>query len=205
MSPTSAPHDPQSMDATKAKNLDTTTNTNKQIEDLYKLIDGIKIATFTTRARDGSLVSRPMATRERIEGGPDIVFVTNNQSHKLDDLSYDNHVNVAYSKGQNWVSVSGTASLVNDRTKIKELYKPDLKAWFGDLGDGVHTGGPEDPRITLLYITADSVHYQLQDKSTPTVLFEVVKGAVTGALPETGPIRELGTSELNHARNIATQ
>ena len=27
-------------------------------------------------------------------------------------------------------------------------------AWFGDLKDGVHTGGPEDPRMKLIEIKA---------------------------------------------------
>lgn len=193
------------IDATKAKNLDNTTPTSKQIDELYKLIDGINIATFTTRARDGQLVSRPMATRSRLNNGPDLYFVTNNQSHKLDDLEHDNHVNVAYynPKSSSWVSVSGTAKIVNDREKIKELYKPDLKAWFGDAGDGVHTGGPEDPRMSLIFVTAESVHYQYQDKSTPTVLFEVIKGAVTGSVAKVGQHRELGQQELQQARTQA--
>ena len=44
------------------------TTTDKKIDELYKLIDGIEIAMFTTRRTDGALVSRPMANQERISG-----------------------------------------------------------------------------------------------------------------------------------------
>jgi hypothetical protein len=31
------------------------------------------------------------------------------------------------------------------------------KAWFGDLGDGVHKGDENDPRISLIEVTPDEV------------------------------------------------
>ena len=40
--------------------------TQKKLEELDKLIEGIETAMFTTRRHDGHLVSRPMATQERI-------------------------------------------------------------------------------------------------------------------------------------------
>ncbi|MDB4870708.1 MAG: pyridoxamine 5-phosphate oxidase-related FMN-binding protein, partial [Gemmatimonadales bacterium] len=48
---------------------------SKKIDELYDLIEGIETAMFTTRRADGLLVSRPMATQERIEGA-DLFFVT---------------------------------------------------------------------------------------------------------------------------------
>jgi hypothetical protein len=47
-------------------------------------------------------------------------------------------------KGE-WVSISGNAELSNDREKVHKYYSPTLKAWLGDLGDGTHDGGPNDP------------------------------------------------------------
>ena len=51
-------------------------------------------AMFTTRRPNGQLVSRPMATQSRIEG-TDLWFVTNVDTHKLDELALDPHVNCA--------------------------------------------------------------------------------------------------------------
>ncbi|KAI8591590.1 putative bli-3 protein [Geranomyces variabilis] len=187
--------------STKARNLDETSSNEQQIAELYKLIDGIETAMLTTRNSNGQLVSRAMQTRQRVAGA-DIWFVTNIKSHKLDDLHFDPNVNVAYYKPStsDWVSVSGTATISQDKAKIAELYQPDLKAWFGDLGDGIHNGEVNDPRIALVFVKAESVHYQMQNKSTPRVLFEIVRGSLTGERPAVGPLRELGASELSTAR-----
>ncbi|KAJ3001134.1 hypothetical protein HKX48_003037 [Thoreauomyces humboldtii] len=194
-----APHTVASDAAGHAK--DNNVSNEHKTAELYKLIDGIETAMLTTRAKDGSLVSRAMQTRKR-QNGVDIWFVTNKQSHKLNDLEFDNHVNVAYyrANSSDWVSVSGIAEIVTDQAKIEELYAPDLKAWMGDLGDGVHDGGPRDPRIALLFIRATSAHFQLQDKTGPRVLFEVVRGAMTGERPVPGHPREMGQAELETAR-----
>ena len=66
--------------------------TSKKIDELYDLIDGIETAMFTTRRPNGQLVSRPMQTQDRIEGC-DLWFVTDAETHKLDDLALDPHVN----------------------------------------------------------------------------------------------------------------
>ncbi len=45
----------------------------------------IEIAMVTTRRPDGRLVSRPIATQTQAEGS-DLWFVTNIESHKMDEL-----------------------------------------------------------------------------------------------------------------------
>jgi general stress protein 26 len=170
--------------------------TEKKLDDLYKLIDGMDIAMFTTRRADGHLVSRPMATQERVTG-TDLWFVTDVSSHKLDELERDPHVNLAYynMKSREWVSVSGTAVISQDRNMIRELYKPDWKAWFGDQG-GARDGGPDDPRLALVLVEAHSVEYLVTTKPYPVVLFEVAKGIVTGTPPKVGEQRSLSEREL---------
>ncbi len=115
---------------------------DKKLADLYDLIEGIEIAMFTTRRPDGRLVSRPMATQTQAEGS-DLWFVTNIESNKLDELEFDPQVNLAYyrDRTREWVSVSGTAAISQDRRAIHELYRKDWKAWFGDEG-GERDGGP---------------------------------------------------------------
>ena len=102
---------------------------SKKIEDLYKLIEGIEIAMMTTRREDGLLVSRPMATQARASGA-DLWFATDIETHKMDELETDSHVNISYlnHKSMEWVSVSGTGRVVRDRSKVRELWRPDWKA-----------------------------------------------------------------------------
>jgi general stress protein 26 len=171
-------------------------STDKKLDELYELIDGIEIAMFTTRRADGNLVSRPMATQERVTGA-DLWFVTDISSHKLDELRTDPHVNLAYYhvKSREWVSVAGIAEVTQDRNLIKELYKPDWKAWFGDQG-GEMNGGPDDPRLALISVEAQSVEYMKVNKPRPVVLFEVAKSMVTGTPPKVGEERTLTDREL---------
>jgi general stress protein 26 len=169
---------------------------DKKLEDLYDLIEGIGIAMFTTRRPDGHLVSRPMATQSQAQG-TDLWFVTDIESHKLDELDQDPHVNLAYYRDgtREWVSVSGTALVSLDRRAIRELYRPDWKAWFGDQG-GERDGGPDDPRIALILVEVHSVTYLKVDKPRPVVLFEVAKAMVTGTPPNVGEQRTVSEGEL---------
>ena len=169
---------------------------DKKIEDLYHLIDGIEIAMFTTRRPDGHLVSRAMATQTQAEG-TDLWFVTDIESNKLDELGFDPHVNLSYYRdgSREWVSVSGTAMVSQDRMAIHELYQPDWKAWFGDEG-GERNGGPDDPRLALILVEVHSVSYLKVDKPKPLVLFELVKGMVTGTPPNIGKQREVSGEDV---------
>lgn len=183
-------------DKTVAKNTDDAVPTEKKLDDLYDLIDGIEVAMFTTRREDGHLVSRPMQTQERTVG-LDLWFMTNIDTHKLDDLMSDPHVNLAYYKDRSreWVSVSGLATVSTDRELVRELYKPDWKAWLGDEG-GDRDGSANDPRIALILVDAESVTYMKVTKPKPVVLFEVARAMVTGSPPKVGSVRTVTEREL---------
>jgi len=171
-------------------------NSHKKLEELDKLIEGIETAMFTTRRADGHLVSRPMATQKRI-ADVDLWFVTDAETHKLDELATDPHVCCSYydSKSREWVSVSGVAHVSKNRKRIRDLYEPDWKVWFSDDG-GNRNGGPDDPRIALIFVDADSVIYMKNDKPRPVVLWEAIKGMVTGNRPDVREVRHIGAGEL---------
>lgn len=83
--------------------------------------------------------------------------MTSVDSGKLDDLIADPQVNLAYYKdsSREYVSISGLAHVTQDKALIHQLYKPDWKAWLGDEG-GDRNGGPDDPRIALIEVKANS-------------------------------------------------
>jgi general stress protein 26 len=176
--------------------LDTEVPVRKKIEDLYKLVEGIEVAMVTTRRKDGMLVTRPMATQETQEG-IDFWFVTDIDSAKVDELEADPNVSLAYfnTKSWEWVSVSGRARIQQNRAMIRDLYKQDWKAWFGDEG-GERDGGPDDPRIALMLVDAQSVIYGKNNKPKPLALFEIAKGLVTGAEPDIQDVRHVNRGEL---------
>ena len=171
------------------------TPTGKKLDELYALIDQMEIALMTTRRPDGMLVTRPMATQDR---GPlaDLWFVTSIETHKIDELEADPNVSLGYydSGSREWVSVSGTASITQDRARIHELYAPDWKLWFSDEG-GERDGGPDDPRLALILVDTRSVVY-MKANSKPRVLFEIARAFATGQAPELGREERLSREEL---------
>jgi general stress protein 26 len=164
---------------------------DSEIEKFYAEIESIETAMMTTRRRDGHLRSRAMANQKRAPGA-DLWFVTRDGSAKLADITSDPHINLSYYRDGNreWVSVSGTAVISRDRETIHKLYAPDWKVWFGDEGDPRH-GTPDDPRIVLIGVTAHAAEFLEVNKSTPRLLFEFVKGWVTGNELELGEMHHL--------------
>jgi general stress protein 26 len=166
------------------------------VDELRSLVEDIQTAMMTTRRADGHLVSRPMAVQVEAPGA-DFWFVTERSSPKLDELRADPHVNLAFYKDRTreWVSVSGTAVLTDDRATIQKLYRPDWKVWFADEG-GANDGSANDPRLFLIGVKAVSAHFMTVDKPQVMVLFELVKGMVTGKAPEIGEEHAVSGAEI---------
>jgi general stress protein 26 len=165
-----------------------------ELEKLYTHIEDIEIAMMTTRRADGHLQSRAMATQKRAEGA-DLWFVTLEDTSKVHDITADPHVNLAYYKDRTreWISVSGIASINRDREKIHELWAPDWKAWFPKESDPRH-GTKDDPRMVLIAVDVHAAVFLEVNKPQPVVLFELVKGWVTGSMPELGEMHHVGDS-----------
>jgi general stress protein 26 len=162
-----------------------------ELETFYRLIDQIAVAMMTTRRPDGHLESRAMANQKQADGA-DLWFVTAEGSGKLRDIAHDPHVNLAYYKtgSYEWVSASGVARVSKDRSKIQELYEPDWRAWFGDDGD-TRYGTADDPRMVLIGIDVHAAVFLEVNKPKPVVLFELVKGWLTGERAEAGETHRL--------------
>jgi len=173
----------------------------KKLQQFYDMVEDIETAMFTTRRRDGHLVSRPMANQVAANGA-DLWFVTSRDASKLADLEHDSHVNLSYYKDRTreWVSVSGIAKISTNRRKIQELYRPDWKIWFGDQG-GEKDGTADDPRMVLIGVDIEAATFMEVTKPQPVVLFELVKGLVTGKAPELGETQVLTKAEASSGTN----
>jgi general stress protein 26 len=162
-----------------------------ELEKLYEHVDDIEIAMMTTRRPDGHLQSRAMATQKRADGA-DLWFVTLEGAQKLRDIAADPHINLSYYKDRTreWVSVSAIASTTRDRQKIHELYAPDWKAWFPAEGDPRH-GTADDPRMVLIAVDVHAAAFFEVNKPQPVVLYEVLKGFLTGSTPDVGEMHHI--------------
>jgi len=145
----------------------------ESVKKLGALIKDIQMAMLTTIDDDGSLRSRPMATQQAEFDGT-LWFFTRAEAPKVDEVRQDRRVNVSYAepKGQRYVSVSGTAELVRDPAKNKELWNPLLKAWFPK--------GLEDPELALIKVSVEKAEYWDSHSSTMVHLIGYLKAAATG-------------------------
>lgn len=163
----------------------TATTKQEKMQEFQELVDGFDLAMLVTDD-DGVIVSRMMATQKR-RPGVDMWFVCTASDEKVSEIMQHPEVNVSYvnNSSRDWVSVSGTATINKDRALIRELYKPDWKAWFPDEG-GEMNGGPDDPRITLIDVDAHRVTYFNNKDSKPVALFKVLRAMATGNPPDFG-------------------
>ncbi|MGG1611703.1 pyridoxamine 5'-phosphate oxidase family protein [Paenibacillus phoenicis] len=118
------------------------------VETVRKLIKGIDIAMLTTVTKEG-LVARPMITQE-VEFDGDLWFLTKEETDKYSQLKDHPHVNVSY-VGDSYVSVRGTAEVVNDREKIKQF-------WNAAYAKFLHTTS-DDPNLVLIKVKAEAAEY----------------------------------------------
>ncbi|KFA60514.1 hypothetical protein S40285_07880 [Stachybotrys chlorohalonatus IBT 40285] len=189
-------------DPYKAANADSV-DTKTKIDDLVEFIQRCKFGMMTTHeAATSNLVSRCMALAATETGGLDLLFHTNTESGKTNDLSSDPHVNISFlnSSGE-WASVSGQTSIITDRSLVKQHYTPTLKAWLGDLGDGVHDGSENDPRIGIIRVKTTTAVYAITGKNILGRVAEIAQGAVTGQPASVNKLREISDSEVKEWRS----
>jgi len=189
-------------DPYKEKNLENPSLKDK-VEDLITFMDKCKFCMMTTRIESsGLLVSRCMALAAKEGNGVDLVFHSNTESGKTDDLASDSDINIGFlnSSGE-WASISGKASVDTDRADVKKYYSPALKAWIGDLGDGVHDGGPDDPRICIIRVKTVTAQYAISKRTMIGGLVEVAKGVATGESPSVNKLRHLDEAEVAQWRS----
>lgn len=122
-------------------------------DELRRLMKGIDIAMFTTLGENGFPVSRPLSTQDVEFDGRLLWFFVRKNSAKVTEIQRYPRVNVAYSsKDKNvYLSVAGSADIVEDRAKIDEFWNDALKAFFPK--------GPNDPNLVLVRVTVHSVEY----------------------------------------------
>ncbi len=145
---------------------------------LWKMIKGIKFAMFTTRHGNGHLHSRPMTTQNKaLDADESLWFFMSKHSDPVDDLKKDPVVNLVYAdtSEDTYVSVSGTAALIEDQAKKEQLWSKMAEAWF--------PGGPTDPDLALIQVRIVHANYWDVKESKVVQLYEMAKAVVTGKPP----------------------
>ncbi|KAK3113403.1 hypothetical protein LTR53_009337 [Teratosphaeriaceae sp. CCFEE 6253] len=190
-------------DPTVAKQYDSESSSEKKFEDFYAITDKLKIGLMGTLREGTGPVHRSMAVAKRT--GPDFLFLSNAHSQKFNDIEKNpGAVTLTFqnSSNQDWVSITGeVVTSSNDDPRIKEVWSKAAAAWFGDLGDGIHTGKPEDPRMKLIEVKSKYISYWKATVGALGFGKEMVGAMVTGGVPKTGDLREMKEDEISQARS----
>jgi general stress protein 26 len=116
-------------------------------EHLHDLLTAFDHGMLVTRANTGGLRARPMAVAE-IDSTGDLWFATSGHSGKIDDVQFDPQVCVTFQDDGRYLSLTGEAQFVDDRPRIKQLWREAWRPWFPQ--------GEEDPALVLLRISLNS-------------------------------------------------
>ena len=104
-------------------------------------------------------------------------FFMSKRGEPVADLAADPVVNVGYADpgSDRYVSVSGTAAVVDDLAKKKQLWTKMADAWF--------PGGAADPDLALVQVKIIHAHYWDVHDNKLVQLFHIAKAALTGKPP----------------------
>ena len=141
---------------------------------LRGMIDKAKVAMLATLDPAQELRSRPLHT-ERVDEDGTLWFIVAADAPKVGEIySHSGKVCVSYSdpERQNYVSLTGTAQLVDDPGRKAELWSSIAEAWF--------PGGKDDPAIGLLRVQPEHGEYWDGPSSAAGQIFALAKAALTG-------------------------
>lgn len=145
----------------------------QKVWDLANKISVAMIASWDGKA----LHARPMSAHIAQDENT-FYFLTDKTDKKTQDLKHYPTVCMAFGDASDfkYVSITGEASVTDDRAKIKELWSVWAKAWWDS---------PDDPNICVLKIVPTEAEYW----DTPGKIVATVKMAVAAATntrPEIG-------------------
>ena len=134
---------------------------------------------LVTQTLDGDTHTRPMLVHDVDEHGW-MWFITDRHSRKTCELSQNPYATVAFQskKGDRYVSVQGTAIVVRDDVKLKELWNPTLRSWF--------PRGRRDSAIVLVALRVSRAEYWLVPRSRMSRVMGMMKAMLTGRRHEAG-------------------
>ena len=153
-------------------------NESNERDKLWKMIKDIRFAMFTTRHGNGHLHARPMTTQNKaFESDDSLWFFMSKSGDPVDDLQREPLVGVVYAdpSSDTYVSVSGTASVLDDAAKKEQLWSKLAEAWF--------LGGPTDPDLALVQVKVIHANYWDVKESKLVQLFAMAKAVVTRKPP----------------------
>lgn len=146
-------------------------NRDDQLAKLVELTTDSRFCMLTTVDDTGALVSRPM-TRQEVDLDVELWFIATRDSRKVAQIRANPTASVTVSSDSSWVSLSGTAEVVDDTAKLTELWSTFAEAWIPD--------GPEDPNAILIRFDASTAEYWDSPGGRVASVLAFAKSKITG-------------------------
>ena len=150
---------------------------------VWDLIDTIKFAMLVTHDGEGDeLRARPMHAHGRREDDA-IYFLTDRRHQKDDEIQINDNICLAFADtgGQRYLSVTGTATVLDDRALVHDLWDASNKAFWDD---------ENDPDIRVLRVRPSMAEFWDSPGRVVTSV-KMVAAALTGAKLEFGENRKV--------------
>lgn len=154
------------------------TNHQTDKQTAWSLIETISICMLVTHDGGGDeLRARPMSAHANPDEGA-IYFLTDARNHKDNEIEINENICLTFADtgGQKYVSVTGTANVSHNRSKIDELWSTPAKAWWDSK---------DDPNIRVLRVMPSQAEFWDGPGSIVT-LVKMMTAAITGNRPEIG-------------------
>jgi len=123
------------------------------VSDISKAMRTLDICMLTTVTKKGLLISRPMSNNRDVEYDGNSYFFTTDDTDMVENISENPAVNLTYvnANQQLYISVTGKAKLIKNRTKLESHWVDELKQWY--------PLGLDQPGIVMIHVKARRIKY----------------------------------------------
>jgi len=132
--------------------------TGMSLENVAKALKDIDFVLLNTVTENGRIAGRPMSNNRDVEYDGDSWFFVDESSRTFGDLRRDPRVTLSIQGAKGllgkpplFLSIEGTADVIQDAATREEHWTPELKRWWPE--------GPTTPGLALLKVHAERIHY----------------------------------------------
>lgn len=148
-------------------------------EKFWDLIEDVRTCMMVTHEEGGKLAARPMHAIVERENRT-IWFYTEVSSEKAMDVKRDQDVCLTFGcpRTNDFVSVSGLATISQDRDRIKKHWSTFVDAWF--------PSGPESANVAMIRVIVKSGEYWDSQSSKVVAAIKMMVASQTDSRPDLG-------------------
>ena len=147
-----------------------------QTEKIRCLLKDFPTAMLITHGTRGRLHARPMAVA-KVEEDCGLWFITGNHTSTAREVSCRKQSHVVFQNDHSaYLSMSGSATLVRDPARVKELWNESFRVWF--------SAGQDDPDLVLIsFRPARAEYWDITGFNKIAYLWEAARAYVSGKTP----------------------